>query len=98
MEAEIISKITRWLLQKARAEQQKKDKEVLMVFRFIIYGSPGWMLTEAKMFLHTQELIEVGDFFLNERLFKLKKSINIPSNFHILKNHFATIEISTALS
>jgi hypothetical protein len=37
---------------KAESERRKKDKEVLMAFCFIIYGSPGWMLSEAEILLH----------------------------------------------
>jgi hypothetical protein len=37
---------------KAKNERREKDKEVLMAFCFIIYGSPGWMLSEAEILLH----------------------------------------------
>lgn len=45
----------------------KKDMELLMALRFIIYGSPGCMLTEAKMFLHTRKNTDGSDSFLNEK-------------------------------
>lgn len=55
MEAEIISKNPPDGCNRAetgeRRAAEKRQKELLMAFRFIIYGSPGWMLSEAETLL-----------------------------------------------